>query len=317
MNRPASDLALRTRRETGHDRARRLSFESDGADWPNRTASRFVRTRDLLWHVQVSGAGPDLLLLHGTGSSTHSMADLGARLQRHFRVVAPDLPGHAFTSPLPKGRMTLPGMASALRDLLATLDVKPALVVGHSAGAAIALRLCLDRAIRPDLVVSLNGALHGFGGAAGKLFQPLARLLAGAPFVPTLFARRAADPDVLARLVTRTGSRPPAASVALYARLARDPDHVGAALAMMAGWDLDALGAEFGRMDVPVVLIAGGRDGMVPPEQAYTVARRLPAASVRLLRPLGHLAHEEAPDLIADEIMLAARAVGILPEHPP
>ncbi len=171
--------------------------------------------------------------------------------------------------------MTLPGIAGALRDLLDTLDVRPAVLVGHSAGAAIALRMCLDRTVSPRVVVSLNGALHGFGGVAGRLFQPLARILAGAPFVPDLFARRARDPATLQRLVARTGSRPPADSVALYGRLAADADHVGAALAMMAGWDLPSLEAEFRRLDTPVLLIAGGRDGMVPAEQAYSVAERI------------------------------------------
>ncbi len=298
-------------------RAPRLAFEADGSDWPNRAASRFVRAGRLLWHVQDLGTGPDLLLLHGTGASTHSVAALARLLATRFRVIAPDLPGHAFTAPLPRDQMTLPGISGAIRDLLATLDVRPAVIVGHSAGAAIAIRLCLDRAARPAVIVSLNGALHGFGGVAGRLFQPLARLMASAPFVPDLFARRARDPAVLSRLVERTGSRPPDESVALYARLAADPDHVGAALAMMAGWDLPSLEADFAKLDTPILLVAGGRDGMVPSDQAFTVARRMPRATVRLFRALGHLAHEEAPDVIAAEIETAARAAGVLPEVAP
>lgn len=80
-------------------------WERDGADWPNRAASRFVTASGLTWHVQAMGApeAPVLLLLHGTGAATHSWAGLAPLLAARFRVIAPDLPGHGFTDPLPPG----------------------------------------------------------------------------------------------------------------------------------------------------------------------------------------------------------------------
>ena len=57
-----------------------LDWATDGADWPNREASRFVEAAGLRWHVQVMGAGPVLLLLHGTGASTHSWRDVMPKL---------------------------------------------------------------------------------------------------------------------------------------------------------------------------------------------------------------------------------------------
>ncbi|MEM7746067.1 MAG: alpha/beta fold hydrolase, partial [Pseudomonadota bacterium] len=114
------------------------AWNRDGRDWPNREASVFVRTGGVAWHVQRMGSGPRLLLLHGTGGATHSWRGLLPALADRFDVVAPDLPGHGFSS---MGMASLPGMAGAVRDLLATLDVAPEYIVGHSAGAAIALRL--------------------------------------------------------------------------------------------------------------------------------------------------------------------------------
>ena len=75
-----------------------LSWERDGRDWPNREASRFVEAGGLRWHVQQMGRGPVLLLLHGTGASTHSWRALLPLLAKSFTVVAPDLPGHGFTA---------------------------------------------------------------------------------------------------------------------------------------------------------------------------------------------------------------------------
>jgi pimeloyl-ACP methyl ester carboxylesterase len=65
-------------------------------------------------------------------------------LAQHFRVIAPDLPGHGFTKGRPPNGLTMPGVARALAGLIGELVADPALVVGHSAGAAIAIRMALD-----------------------------------------------------------------------------------------------------------------------------------------------------------------------------
>ncbi len=72
-------------------------WDRAGADWPNRDASHFLRGGNTHWHYQRMGSGPPLMLLHGTGASTHSWRDLLPKLARHHDVIAPDLPGHGFT----------------------------------------------------------------------------------------------------------------------------------------------------------------------------------------------------------------------------
>lgn len=287
----------------------RPDWERDGADWPNREASRFVAASGLRWHVQEMGPvdAPVLLLLHGTGAATHSWAGLAPLLAERFRVVAPDLPGHGFTDPLPAGRLSLTGMAAAIRDLLATLDVAPALVVGHSAGAAILVRLCLD-GLSPRLLVALNGALTPFPGLASVLFPGLARMLFLNPITPRVFAWTADRPAV-ERLIRGTGSRLDARSLDLYRRLFRRPGHVAGALGMMANWDLASLDRAIGGLTVPTVLVVGGDDRAIAPETAFALKDRLANARVSLLRNLGHLAHEEAPARVADVIVAAFDAL--------
>ena len=94
--------------------SRELTFARDGADWPNREASAFVEARGLRWHVQTMGTGPDVLMVHGTGASTHSWEGLAPLLAQRFRLVAPDLPGHGFTQAKRTPDLSLPGMARAL-----------------------------------------------------------------------------------------------------------------------------------------------------------------------------------------------------------
>ena len=279
------------------------SWEREGRDWPNRATSRFVSAGGLRWHVQVSGKGPDLLLLHGTGAATHSWAGLLPLLARHARVIAPDLPGHGFTTlPHPDG-LSLPGMARAVAALLTALDAKPALVAGHSAGAAILIRMALDRHIAPRAIIGLNAALLPWDGVAGQLFSPLARFLVGIPAVPWLLSWRAADRAVVEKLLRGTGSTLTDHQVDLYARLFRCSRHVGAALGMMAAWDLHTLARMLPRLATPLVLVVGDHDRTVPPSQARRVQAMVPGARGMALPGLGHLAHEEKPGQAAPLIL--------------
>lgn len=270
-----------------------------GLDWPNRTASRFVRAAGLNWHVQELGQGEPMLLVHGTGASTHSWRDLAPRLAQRYRIIAPDLPGHGFTRCADPERLSLPGMAQALGALLETLHVAPVWAVGHSAGAAILVRMALDGTLRPRRIISLNGALLPLGGLRSPLFAPLARLFVSNPVMPRLFAWQASQPAAFARMMDQTGSRLDARGIELYQRLATRPAHVGAALDMMARWDVRPLERQLPQLPLPLTLVSGGRDGMIPPAHADDVRRLLPTADSVTFDDLGHLAHEEQPERVA------------------
>jgi magnesium chelatase accessory protein len=296
--------------------ARRLDWQRDGPGWPHHERSRFVQASGLRWHIQsFEGPGADApcaLLLHGTGASTHSWRGLAPLLARRCRVLTLDLPGHAFTGRPPGGmgapQLSLPGMARAVHGLLQALGCTPDLVVGHSAGAAIGIRMCLDGLITPRLVVGINAALLPPAGLAGPLFAPAAKLLATAPWVPRLFAWRAHEPAVLQRLLQGTGSVLDADTTALYRQLVGCPEHAAGALGMMANWDLQAFARDLPRLQVPLMLLAAEQDRTVPPAQAQEVLARLsPAARARVvpLPGLGHLAHEEQPETVASHILAA------------
>jgi putative magnesium chelatase accessory protein len=192
------------------------------------------------------------------------------------------------------------GMAAALGSLLTAEDIRPDIVVGHSAGAAVLARACLDGILQPGLLVSVNGALLPLRGLAGQLFAPAARFLARVPVVPQLFARRAVDRRLVVRLLADTGSHVPAASVECYQRLMCTPTHVAAALQMMANWDLDPLSRALAGLTCPLHLVACGNDRTVPPSDAEQLARRLPQGHLVRIPGLGHLGHEEDPQRFAD-----------------
>lgn len=280
-----------------------LVWSRDGGDWPNRDASRFVEAAGLQWHVQQMGQGPLLLLLHGTGAATHSWRELAPNLARHFTVIAPDLPGHGFTRAPPAHRLSLPGMASDIGQLLQMLGVTPEIAVGHSAGAAILARMCLDGKIAPRLLVSLNGAFMPFGGVAHHLLSPLTRLFAVNPLTPRMFAWQASKAGTVERLLENTGSRIDPQGIALYRKLVCNPGHVAAALRMMANWRLEPLLHDLPRLATSLVLVSAANDRSISPVVAQQVREILPQSVIERLPGLGHLAHEEQPQRIAQLIM--------------
>ncbi|WP_424360949.1 alpha/beta fold hydrolase BchO [Methylocystis parvus] len=282
-------------------RLRRLTLDEDGADWPNRTASRMIEAGGVDWHVQIMGEGPTMLLLHGTGASTHSWRDLAPLLSTRCRIVAPDLPGHGFSSMHGARTQSLPGMAKAIAALLHALGASPDVAVGHSAGAAVLTRLALDHAFPPGRIIALNGALSPFEGVAGHLFPTMAKALFLNPLAPRYVAWSASE-GAVARLLEGTGSRLDPRGVALYARLMRNPAHVGGALSMMAHWDLHALNRELPRLRAPIEFIVTENDRTVPSDGARRLATRLHDARVHSIPRLGHLAHEEDPALFAQLI---------------
>lgn len=293
--------------------ARGLDWALDRADWPNQQCSRFVEAAGLVWHVQIAGSGPVILLVHGTAASTHSWRDLLPALAEQFTVVAMDLPGHGFTSqPADRELWALPGMAAALAELIETLGLMPEFVVGHSAGAAILVRASLDARINPRRIIGLAPALLPFAGVGRQLFPTLARVLFLNPLVPALFAWRASHAGAVADLLSGTGSSLDGDGVALYRRLMSDRRHCRAALSMMAHWDLEPIEKELGRLAQPLTIIAGVSDRAVPAESLLQVRRLRPATEIEWLRGVGHLAHEQQPALVAGMIAtLAANACGL------
>jgi magnesium chelatase accessory protein len=269
-------------------------------DWPNADRSEFIQTQQIKWHVQRWGVSSNkkssVLLLHGTGASTHSWRDLAPLLAQQCKVISIDLPGHAFTSKPSRRWMTLDGMATSIAELLQACDIQPDYIVGHSAGAAIAIKMALLNLASPKKIFSFNGALLPLESLSGQLFSPIAKLLVLNPFVPRLFSWRANDPAMVTALLKGTGSEIDEKGNALYAKLIQNHQHAAGALAMMASWDLDSLKRDLPKLKTPLLLVVADNDKTILPSVANRVKLLLPLTEIITMKSLGHLAHEEAPE---------------------
>lgn len=271
------------------------------ADWPMADVSRRVECRPHRWHVQEQGEGPTILLLHGAGGATQSWRNLFPLLAQDHRVVAVDLPGQGHTRAGTRGRHGVAATAQDLAILCRQEGWTPDLIVGHSAGAPIALQMVRDGMTLAHGIVGINAALETFKGAAGLFFPLMAKTMAAVPLTARLFAATSTEGRVK-RLLEGTGSRIDARGQSLYLRLASDTEHVDGTLEMMAQWTLEDLSRDLPLIDTPVLLLTGDNDRAVPPATSIAAAARLPQGRHLSLGPLGHLAHEEDAVSVATAI---------------
>jgi len=261
--------------------------------------SRIVSCRPHRWHVQEMGTGPLILLIHGAGGATQSWRHLMPLLAESNRVVAMDLPGQGLTQLGARQRCGLRHMAEDIDRLCAQEGWDPTLIIGHSAGAAIALEMTRQRPAQR--VIGINAALGNFKGLAGLLFPIMAKALAMTPMVARIFTASAAQPASVRRLIEGTGSTLPDDDLRWYRTLVSDRDHVDGTLAMMAQWDLNPLLRALPGHGAKTLLITGENDKAVPPATSRDVAEAMPQARHINLPDLGHLAHEEdAPRVLAE-----------------
>ena len=265
--------------------------------WPRADTSRFVQVGNIDFHVQVSGAGQDLLLLHGAGASAHSLAGLAARLSERYRVIAPDLPGQGFTTLLPVEAVGLAPFADYLRELMSALEVTPRWIIGHSAGAALGAQYALDTDTPPKGMLCINAAFNPFGSIAAPLFSKTAKWFARSDWLPKVLASPALRWRATGSMLADTGSAVDPLMSRCYDTLLGNPDHIAGTLRMMAGWDLPPLLQRLATLKMPVCLAAAEGDRTIPPERSTSVENELPLARSVRVPDLGHLAHEEDPEI--------------------
>jgi len=294
-----------------------MDWQRDLPTWPHPDWSRRVICSPHRWHVQEHGAGPTLLFLHGAGASTHSWAALMGALAQDHHVVALDLPGHGFTTLGASNRSGLHQMTEDVAALCKQEGWQPQKIIAHSAGAAIAVQLCehhLTPDARPQSVLAINPAFTDFDGLAGVVFPLIAKSLALNPLTPWLFTL---GPDALSRarrLIASTGSTIPAQQLSLYARLLKDRKHVQGALYMMAQWSLKAFTTTLSQSRTRIEIVVGLNDQAVPAGRTAKVQRTLPNTTLTELPDLGHLAHEEAPEIF---VALVRSALKDTPQSDP
>ncbi|MEO0866177.1 MAG: alpha/beta fold hydrolase BchO, partial [Pseudomonadota bacterium] len=237
-----------------------MDWARDLSSWSLPDLSRRIALAPHRWHIQESGTGPTLLLLPGAGASVHTWRGLIPALAETHHVIAIDLPGQGFTQSPSATRSGLEETVTDITALLASENWRPNAIIGHSAGAAIALGL--SQTCGTEKIVGINPALDRFDGVAGWLFPVIAKLLALNPFTANVFALGATSSRAR-RLIKGTGSNISDNDLAYYTRLTGDRNHVNGALQMMANWNLDTLLADLPSIETEILFLTGSNDQAV------------------------------------------------------
>jgi pimeloyl-ACP methyl ester carboxylesterase len=246
-----------------------------------------------------AGSGPLLVLIHGMAGSAENWNAVIEPFALRHTVIAPDFPGHGRSGP-GGGDYSLGSLASGLRDLLLTLGHERATLVGHSLGGGVAMQFTYQF---PELVERL--VLVSSGGLGPDVSPVLrAAALPGADLFITVTAeagRRAGS--VLGRGLGMLGMRPSAdvAEVARgYASLA-DGERRRAFLATLRavvgteGQRVDALDRLYLAEALPLLILWGERDPIIPVAHAEEAHRELPNSRLEIFPGVGHLPQVEEP----------------------
>jgi pimeloyl-ACP methyl ester carboxylesterase len=253
----------------------------------------------LRWFV--GGDGPPLALLHGLGGAASNWIELAPELARDNRVIAVDLPGHGGSSPLP-ALPNLEPFADRVALVLEREAARPAVLVGHSLGCVVALRLAMRRhdLVRGLVLISAAGIgstsrRARYALAVSSLIQP-GRLLA--PFRETISRSERLRALVWGGWATPEGAMvSPMASLGLLEGPAFHTDTSSAAAALVE----EDPRIDLERVRCPAMLVWGARDPQVPVSDAFEYARRL-GAPLRVVAGAGHLVIAERPEACLDAI---------------
>ena len=255
-------------------------------------------------HYVHAGDGPPLVFIHGVLGSHRVWVHLATQMAETHTVVAPDLFGCG-SSAKPSADYSLGGHAGVVRDLLDVLGIEQAIMVGHSLGGGIALEFAY---LFPERVLGLVlVASGGLGSEVNVLLR--APTLPGAGWVlPVLasgFARR--QGNTLARglrLVGVKGSTDVAEAWHGFEQLT-DSDSRRAFLATIravVGPDGQRVSATelLPGIPVPVLLVWGDRDRMIPLAHAQAAVGQLPDARLVVFEQAGHFPHLDQPERFAE-----------------
>jgi pimeloyl-ACP methyl ester carboxylesterase len=252
------------------------------------------------------GSGPVLLLIHGMAGSVETWRSVIDPLARNATVLAVDLPGHGASGP-GGGDYSLGSLAAGLRDVLTMLGHDRATLIGHSLGGGIAMQFSYQFPEMTERLVLVSS------GGLGLEVNPVLRAasLPGANLFLSVTAGATRRASGLAGRVLRAAHSPsrPALDelVRSYASLA-DADRRSAFLATvrsvvgLRGQTVRAGDRLYLAEGLPVLLIWGADDPIIPLEHARAAHELLPVSTLAVFEGVRHFPHVEAPQRFVEAL---------------
>lgn len=262
-------------------------------------------------HAHVDGTGPDLVMIHGAGGNLRDFTyDLVGRLAPRYRVIAFDRPGLGHSTPQHSGGESPVEQAAVLAEAAAMLEVKNALLLGHSYGGAVAMAWALNHPANVAGVVSLAGALMPWKGGLGLWYTVGSTRIGGAVLVPLVSAlapRRLVGPVL--ETIFAPQQPPPGYAAHLGIELTLRSANLRSNVRQVNGLKphLKAMAPRYPGLNVPIEIVHGAADTIVPIEvHSRPFAAQVPMARLTELPGVGHMPHHARPEAVVAAIDRAA-----------
>lgn len=257
---------------------------------------------------EAGSGGPLVVLIHGITSDSNVWRRVLPYLARRFTVIAPDLAGHG-QSAKPKGDYSLGAHASGVRDLLVALGHEHATFVGHSLGGGVAMQAAYQFPERCERLVLVDSG--GLGRDVSMLLR--AATLPGSELVlPLLAASRLLDAGRLAgSLLGRVGLRAGTDIEEMargHATLADGEAraafvHTLRSVVDAGGQRIDASNRLYLARHMPLLLIWGEHDSLIPVAHGRAAHERLPGSRLEVFADSGHFPQLDAPERFIDVLV--------------
>jgi pimeloyl-ACP methyl ester carboxylesterase len=247
------------------------------------------------------GKGPDVLLLHGLGSTRASLFETAAELSPHYRVHAPDLPGFGSSCKPALGGYNAGWFAEIMLGLMNELGIEQTHVVGNSMGGRVAIEMGL---VAPERIGAL-GLLCPAVAWVRRGLHPVVRLLRPELGMLPHGFRRSLVASQFQSFFYNRDAIDPAVGDLVVDEFRRIYHSAGARFAFLASARNIYLEAPFGRngfyprlagLRPPALFIWGSHDPLVPPAFSRHVRRWHPGAEQVTLDECGHVPQVEQPD---------------------
>ena len=259
-----------------------------------------------------AGKGPTLVLLHTLRTQLDLFEKLVPELTKHFTVYALDYPGHGY-SDIPKARYDAAFFTAAVEGFLAKLDLRNVTLAGVSIGGSIPLIVAARRNPRVARIIAVNpyDYAKGRGMARSSPLGWFINYVALVPFVGETVMRLRnflIMRSVLNGGVADPNSISPALMKEMY-HVGNRRGHYRAFLSLLrnsASWETAS--KEYGRIEIPVLLIWGAQDWALPSEREHD-RKLIPGVEMATLDHGGHfLALDRPQELTQAIVRFAPRA---------
>ena len=238
-------------------------------EWPNKQFSETKSVSGLNWHFQISrnssNSAQTILLIHGTGSSTHSWEKIFPILAKQHTVIAVDLPGHGFTQGAKKSNLHIDEIAKSLLELLEAINLPTInVMIGHSAGVNCALALSLLCPKPPEAIIGLNPSFVPPPSLYSFFVGPLINPIVTSGFIASFLANTIPLTGMIDKLLDSTNSILTEKQRIPYRLLFKEQSHIYGSMNFMAASNIPELLSQSTQLKTNYTFLVSAQDPWVP-----------------------------------------------------